>query len=295
MMARIWRPEDPGEIAIALDTLVADVHFRSDAPPRSVGHKALAVNLSDLAAMGAQPRCALVYAAHPAPSAAWEEAFSAGIEDLAERFAVRIDRRPVRRGPLLVAIEVTGTFPGSAPPLRRSGARPGDLVYVTGTLGDAAGALGGAGALAARLDRPEPRVTAGLALRGIATSAIDVSDGLCADLGHVLRASEAGATLEAARLPLSGELLAAYGRERATDLALGGGDDYELAFTVPPGREKLLAGAQLGVAVSRIGVIERGPGLRCLDPHGRPRSVPAGYEHFAPGDDSAPARSVPET
>ena len=293
MTVRTWRPEEPGAVAVALDTLVAEVHFRADAPPRSIGHKALAVNLSDLAAMGAQPRRALVHAAHPAPAPAWEEAFAAGIEELAERFAVRIDRRPVRQGPLLVAIEVAGTFPGSAPPLLRSGARPGDLVYVTGTLGDAAGALGGAGALAARLDRPEPRIAAGLALRGIATSAIDVSDGLCADLGHVLRASGAGATLEAARIPLSGELRAAYGRERATDLALGGGDDYELAFTVPPGREKLLAGAELGVAVSRIGVVERGPGVRCLDADGRPRSIPAGYEHFVAGHDPAPSRSAP--
>ncbi|MCY4452599.1 MAG: thiamine-phosphate kinase [Immundisolibacterales bacterium] len=281
MTARTWRPEDPGAVAIALDTLVADVHFRADVAPRSLGHKALAVNLSDLAAMGAQPRRALVHAAHPAPSPAWEEAFAAGIGELAERFAVRMDRRPVRTGPLLVSVEIAGTFPGSAPPLLRSGARPGDLIYVTGTLGDAAGAPGGAGGLAARLDRPEPRVAAGLALRSIATSAIDVSDGLCADLGHVLRASGAGATLEAARLPLSGELCAAFGRKQATDLALAGGDDYELAFTVPPGREKLLAGAELGVAVSRIGVVERGPGLRCLDGDGRPRSVPAGYEHFA--------------
>ena len=286
MTLRRWRPEDPGTVAIALDTLVAGVHFHPDAAPRTVGHKALAVNLSDLAAMGARPREALVHVAHPAPPASaaeWERRFTSGLEALAARFGVRVSHQPVRRGPLLAAVEVIGTFPAPPPPLRRSGARPGDAIYVTGTLGDAAGALlGGAPALAARLDRPEPRVAAGLALRGIASSAIDVSDGLCADLGHVLTASGAGASLATARLPLSAALLAACGQDRAIDLALAGGDDYELAFTVPPERERRLAGASLGVPISRIGAIEREPGLRCLGLDGSPRSVPAGYEHFAP-------------
>ena len=197
-----------------------------------------------------------------------------------------------------MTVEVAGTFPGAArPPLRRSGARPGDAVYVTGTLGDAAGALAGAAALAGRLDLPEPRVAAGIALRGIATSAIDVSDGLAADLEHVLRASGAGASIEATRLPLSAALLAAFGRERATDLALAGGDDYELAFTVPPERERLLAEAPLEVPVTRIGTIERGSGLRCLGGDGRARPVPRGYEHFAIGasrDGKGDAASAPE-
>ena len=281
MTSRTWRPEDPGPVAIALDTLVAGVHFRADAAPDSIGHKALAANLSDLAAMGARPRRALAHVAHPDPSPAWEEELAAGVEGLAARFGVRVEHLEPRRGAFLVAIEVMGTFPDSRPPLRRSGARPGDRVYVTGTLGDAAGALAGAAALAGRLDRPEPRVPAGLALRGIATSAIDVSDGLCADLGHVLRASGGvGATLETARLPLSAGLLAACGRGPATELALAGGDDYELAFTVPPERERLLATAALAVPVTRIGVVEDRPGLRCLDRDGRPRPVPAGYEHF---------------
>ena len=284
MTVRTWRPEDPGLVAIALDTLVAGVHFRADASPRAIGHKALAVNLSDLAAMGARPRRALVHLAHPDPGEGWEREFAAGLDTLAARFAVRVDREATRRAPLAVAVEVAGTFPGAArPPLRRSGARPGDAVYVTGTLGDAAGALAGAAALAGRLDLPEPRVAAGMALRGIATSAIDVSDGLAADLGHVLRASGAGASIEAARLPLSAALLAAFGRERATDLALAGGDDYELAFTVPPEGERLLAGAPLEVPVTRIGAIERGSGLRCLGADGGTRPVPRGYEHFATG------------
>ncbi len=292
MTPRTWRPEDPGTVAIALDTLVAEVHFRADAPPRAIGHKALAVNLSDLAAMGARPRRALVHASHPEPSAAWEAAFAAGIEGLAERFGVRVDRGRVRKGPLMVTVEAAGTFPDARPPLRRSGARPGDAVYVTGTLGDAAGALEGAAALSGRLDLPEPRVAEGLALRGIATSAIDVSDGLCADLGHVLRASGVGASLETARLPLSEALLAARGRTRATDLALAGGDDYELVFTVAPEREPLLAAAPLEVPIARIGAVVRTRGLRCLDPDGRPRPVPAGYEHFAP-DRARPSAAGP--
>ena len=140
-------------------------------------------------------------------------------------------------------------------------------------------------------------MAAGIALRGIATSAIDVSDGLAADLEHVLRASGAGASIEAARLPLSAALLAAFGRERATDLALAGGDDYELAFTVPPERERLLAEAPLEVPVTRIGTIERGSGLRCLGADGRTRPVPRGYEHFATGagrDGKGDAVSAPE-
>ena len=362
MTPRLWRPEDPGAAAIALDTLVAGVHFRVDAAPGAVGHKALAVNLSDLAAMGARARWALVHLAHPdapgrgpapgpqpAPSAwaarpawpAWEDEFAAGLEALAARFGVRVDRAPARRGPLLATVEAAGTFPDpSRPPLRRSGARPGDAIYVTGTLGDAAGALlmrtphptgepptrdaagallvrpshrasgpgpgsspgPGSGpalapALAARLDRPEPRAAAGLALRGIASSAIDVSDGLCADLGHVLAASAVGASLDTSRLPLSPDLLAAFGRERATDLALAGGDDYELVFTVPPAHEPQLAEAPLGVPASRIGVVERGAGLRCFDRDGAPRPVPRGYEHFEPsaatGRRRVPAQGAP--
>ena len=298
MTVRTWRPEDPGPVAIALDTLVAGVHFQEEAPPRAIGHKALAVNLSDLAAMGARPRRALVHLAHPDPGAAWEDELMAGLRRLAARHRVEVDRTAPRRAPLTVTVEVAGTFPHAArPPLLRSGARPGDAVYVTGTLGDAAGALAGAADLAGRLDLPEPRVAAGVSLRGIATSAIDVSDGLAADLGHVLRASGVGASVETARLPLSPALLAAFGRERATDLALAGGDDYELAFTVPPERERLLAEAPLEVPVTRIGTIERGTGLRCLGADGMARPAPRGYEHFATGagrDGNGDVPSAPE-
>ena len=288
MTLRTWRPEDSGAVAIALDALVAGIHFQTNTPPRTIGHKALAVNLSDLAAMGARPRRALACVAHPGPPDGWEDEFAAGLGALAARCDMQVDRTALRRGPLAVTVEVAGTFPDSRPPLRRSGARPDDAIYVTGTLGDAAGALGGLAALAGRLDFPEPRVSAGLALRGIATSAIDVSDGLCADLGHVLRASGVGATLEAARLPLSAELVKALGRERATDLALAGGDDYELAFTVPPERERFLAAAPIETSIARIGVIEPRPGLRCLGPDGGARPVPRGYEHFAPGAGGRP-------
>ena len=293
MTVRTWRPEDSGAVATALDTLVGGVHFRADASPRDIGHKALAVNLSDLAAMGAQPRSALAHVSHPDPPAGWEAELAAGLEALAARFAVRLVRGPLRRGPVLVAVEAAGTFPDPRPPLLRSGARAGDSVWVTGTLGDAAAALGGAGSLGFRLDRPEPRVPAGLALRGIATSAIDISDGLCADLGHVLEASGVGATIETARLPLSPELVTACGRDRGIALALAGGDDYELAFTVPPDREPLLAGARLDVPISRIGCVERRAGLRCLDPDGRERPAPAGYEHFAAGSGPTLAGTQP--
>ncbi len=289
----------PGmEQVITTDVLVEGRHFFADCDAAAVGHKALAVNLSDLAAMGAQPAWFTLALALPQADTRWLEAFCAGLFALARRYEVALIGGDTVRGPLTVTIQAHGLLPpGQA--LRRAGARVGDRLYVTGTLGDAAlalkqrrGELALPGAerhaLQQRLDYPEPRVQAGVALRGLASSCIDVSDGLLADLGHILEASRVGACVELGRVPVS----EAYRRHLPSvhwEPALTGGDDYELCFTVPPAREAELVArrAQLGCEATRIGEIEPGPELRVLDPAGR-AYVPAGrgYDHFAPSPPS---------
>jgi thiamine-monophosphate kinase len=270
------------------------VHFPAATAPGDVGYKALAVNLSDLAAMAATPIGYSVVLATPTADPAWLAAFVAGLEGLAAELGVRPVAARRDPGPLAVTIEVYGSVPAGAA-LRRAGARPGDGVYVTGTLGDAALALAATlegrplppGALTGierRLARPAPRVAAGLALRGVASAAIDVSDGLAADLGHVLAASGVGATVELGRLPLSPTLAGALAPAEARALALTGGDDYELCFTAPPDRAARADTLPLGCPVTRIGTIEAEPGLRCRDEAGRlVQPGRAGYQHFRPG------------
>lgn len=302
-------------LVVAVDTLVAGVHFPLDTRPEDVGHKALAVNLSDLAAMGATPAACSVALSLPGPgreeetgvrpnaSSAgigeppapdWAGAFLEGLADLAHRHDVALAALHRVEAPLRVTVEVYGHVPAGAATLRR-GARPGDGVYVSGTVGDAGLALealvrgrllapGTLDTVRARLDRPEPRVTLGLALRGLASAAIDVSDGLAADLGHVLGASGVGAEIEATRLPLSAAVREAVDLPTGWRLALAGGDDYELAFTVPPQREDEveLASRATGVQVTRIGRVVDRPGLACLTPDHSPFPIPRGYEHFTP-------------
>lgn len=280
----------PGQVlAVSVDSLVAGVHFLADDPPADVGYKALAVNLSDLAAMGAEPAWATLALTLPAVDEAWLGAFAAGFAELAARFGVQLVGGDLSRGPLALTVQVHGLVP-QAEALRRSGARPGDRVCVTGTLGDAAAALtreadGADGAyLQERLRRPCPRVREGIALRALASAAIDISDGLLADLGHILECSGGGATVQASALPLSAPLRRAVAPERARRLALGGGDDYELCFTVDAQRwaEVQAVFARQGLApVSCIGTIDAEPGLRCVDAQGRMLEVDrSGYRHF---------------
>jgi thiamine-monophosphate kinase len=280
-------------LVVSVDTLTQGIHFRKSTDPEDLGHKALAVNLSDLAAMGADPRAASLVATLPEDAPEWAAAFARGFGALAERFGVRLEAVETGRGPLAVTIQIFGTVPaGNA--LRRAGARPGDRVYVTGTLGDAGVALrallgelsppeAALKALTWRLNRPEPRVREGVTLRGIANSAIDISDGLAADLGHILEASQAGATLEAGRLPLSDPVRVAVGEEEAWQAALASGDDYELCFTVPPERITALERACSAMAcrVTAIGNIDVSPGLRCRRPDGTLLAARPGYEHFS--------------
>ena len=278
------------QLVACTDTLVAGVHFPDRTAPEDIGWKALAVNLSDLAAMGAEPAWALLALTLPDADAAFVERFAEGVAELARAHGVALVGGDTTQGPLSVTVTALGFVPRDLA-LTRGGAREGDAVFVTGTLGDAAGALqlvrdhGKNGvALRARLDRPEPRIATGLALRGIASACIDVSDGLLADLGHVCAASKLGAKINAEALPVSPELVASFDAKTCRDLALSGGDDYELCFTAPSARETEIVEilARAGCGATRIGRIVAGSGIRVLDADASEIEVPrAGWEHFS--------------
>ena len=279
------------QLAACTDTLVAGVHFPHEAAPADIGWKALAVNLSDLAAMGAQPAWALLALTLPQADARFVEGFADGFAELANQHDVALVGGDTTQGPLSVTVTALGSV-SAGRALTRSGARAGDAVFVTGTLGDAAGALRllqqGAqapDALHARMARPQPRIAAGIALRGIATACIDVSDGLLADLRHVCAAGRVGAELDTDALPLSAELVASFDPATCLELALAGGDDYELCFTAPAAREQeIVAGLDAaGCGATRIGRIVAAAGVRVLDARGRALAMPrAGWEHFTP-------------
>ncbi len=286
------------ELAISADMLVSGRHFFRGADPRELGHKALAVNLSDMAAMGATPRWATLALALPSADARWVREFSRGFMRLARRFEVDLIGGDTTRGPLNICVQIMGEAPrGTA--LRRDGARSGDDIWVSGTLGDAALALAALkGRLrlkpaelahcAARLHLPTPRVALGLALRGIARSAIDISDGLLADLGHVLGGSGVAAEIEFAALPASPIMQRYLDRVAACSALLAGGDDYELCFTAPArARERIeRIGGAVRVRLTRIGRVRRQrravPRLIVRAPDGAAlRVVRRGYDHFA--------------
>lgn len=281
---------EAGELAITVDTLVSGVHFLPEVEPESLGHKALAVNLSDLAAMGAEPRWATLALTLPKVDEAWLAAFAGGLFALAARHGVEIVGGDTTCGPLSITIQAMGLVP-SGLGLRRSGARPGDLVYVSGPIG-AAGLglkirlgqtdLDDATAIA-RLERPEPQVALGQQLRGLATACIDVSDGLAADLSHVLRASGVGAGLDFERLPLTPGVSRHIADSGDWAMPLNAGDDYELCFTVPAARRDELTRrlAATGLAAFPIGRIEAEPGLRLRKDGGIIDLIPTGYEHFS--------------
>ncbi len=294
--AALLRVPKGRELVVTTDTLVAGRHFPRATAARDIGWKSLAVNLSDLAAMGAAPAWVSLALTLPRNERAWLDAFIGGFMALARRHRVALVGGDTTRGPLSITVTAHGLVPrGMA--LRRDGARAGDAIYVSGAPGDAAAGLrvarGGLAAapaaaartLRARLDRPEPRVALGLALRGVASAAIDLSDGLVQDLGHVLRASGVGAVLEVDAVPVSPALRAAVASTGARRrLQLAGGDDYELCFTVPPRREPRLAAIarRLRLPLTRIGTVLPTPGLALLDARARPaRLRRAGYDHFA--------------
>ena len=281
-------------VVVAIDTLVDGVHFPSDTPPHDIGYKALAVNLSDLAAMGASATEAVAVLSVPAHTGpAWLDSFRAGLESLAGELGVAVTAVDIAPGALSVSVEVHGRCPAGEA-LTRANARAGDRIFVSGTLGDAGGGLeialgrcaarpaASAGELEVRLRRPTPRLALGIALRGIANAAIDISDGLCQDLGHVLEASGAGALVDTRLLPLSPALVEVVGDTTARELALSAGDDYELLFTVAPDRVSRLEALEVADAMTEIGVIEPEPGLRLVGPSGSTMPAPPGYRHFSP-------------
>ena len=300
----LLQPAPGMQLAVSTDLLVEGRHFFADVDPAALGHKALAVNLSDLAAMGAEPLAFTLALALPperAQDEAWLAALAQGLFALADAHGCALVGGDTTAGPLTLCITVFGQVPAGHA-LRRDGARAGDDLWVSGTLGDARLALASlrgeidlpAQALAQarqRLERPTPRLALGTALRGIAHSAIDVSDGLAGDLGHILKASQVGAAIEAvdaSKLIASRAMLAGaegpFGLKSLLSFILTGGDDYELAFTAPPAaRAAVQAAAQRAATpVTRIGRIEAEPGLRLIDAHGRATPLAArAFDHFA--------------
>jgi len=282
------------QLAVSSDMLLEGRHFSPQDSPAGIGHKSLAVNLSDLAAMGATPRWATLSIALPAADDAWLTAFARGFFRLADLHGIELVGGDTTRGALTLSITVMGEVPpGQA--LRRDGAQPGDDIWVSGVIGSAALALAyrqgrlfmeqiDAAKVLPALYLPTPRVELGIALRGIAHSAIDISDGLLGDLGHILERSHVGATLELAALPTLPVVQAYLHEAVARDCVLAGGDDYELCFTAPTGkRAAVLAAAEsAGVAVTRIGQIHAAAGLTVRDADGQ--ALPfehTGYDHFA--------------
>jgi len=291
-------------LAVSTDTLVEGIHFPKHTPPDDLGWKALAVNLSDLAAVGAQPAWATLNLTLPRAEVRWVEAFAEGFAALAREHAIALIGGDTTQGPLSITVTVHG-FVREDAALRRSAARAGDVVCVTGTLGDAAAGLrllqGGQGRreqeqavaqtagdgqmrqLIARLNRPAPRIAQGLILAGRAHACIDVSDGLVADLRHVCHASGVGAQIDVDALPTSAALAALFDREARRALQLSGGDDYELCFTAPVANvDSLLADlARSGCAAVPVGRIVAGAGVCVHDAAGIAIEIPrAGWQHF---------------
>lgn len=273
------------ELVVTTDTLVAGCHFPAQTSARDIGWKALAVNLSDLAAMGAQPRWVTLALTLPQDDAAWLEGFCGGFAALLRASAVALVGGDTTRGPLSITVTAMGVVPAGKA-LRRSGAQIGDLVCVTGTLGDAALGLrlleqpGLPDSLRERLDRPEPRWAAGLILREFAHAAIDLSDGLAGDLSHVLKASGVGADVDVQRLPQSYAFAKLVPANERLKLQVQGGDDYELCVCLPPDQFEV-AQSRLDVPLTVIGRITPETGLRFLDGNGATIPLPShGYRHF---------------
>lgn len=300
----LLQPRPGMQLAISSDMLVEGRHFLSTVDPAALGHKALAVNLSDLAACGAQPLAFTLALALPSADAAWLEPFSQGLLALADAHGCELVGGDTTRGPLNICITVFGEVPpGQA--LLRSGARVGDDLYVSGTLGDARMALevfrgtlslpeAAFAQARQRLERPTPRVALGLALRGVASAAADISDGLLGDLGHILHASGVGAVIDTSTttnlIATCADVSCAnssFGLEKQREYVLAGGDDYELVFTAPASaRQAVQAAAALAqTPVTRIGQIEarpaQGPAIRLVDADGQHLQLAlAGFDHF---------------
>jgi len=282
-----------GHLAVTVDTLIAGVHFPDGMAPHALGHRLMAVNLSDLAAMGARPRWCTLALTLPSADELWLDGFSRGLFELADRYGVSLVGGNLTRGPLSLTLQLMGKVePRNM--LTRSGGHVGDDIYVTGTLGDSSAGImlilersaapqgSAAAALKERFYRPVPRVGAGLALGPLATAAIDVSDGLLADLDHICKASACGATIDVERVPLSAELLSMVPPQEALAHALGGGDDYELCFTAPPSRADEIEAAleAADTPVRRIGQLIAGQTVVCRRDGDPFTPAVRGFRHF---------------
>jgi thiamine-monophosphate kinase len=293
----LWQIQPGMQLAVSSDMLVEGRHFLSTVPPKRLGHKALAVNLSDLAASGAKPVAFTLALAMPRIDESWLQGFSAGLLALADLHQCELVGGDTTQGPLTICITVMGEVPPGDALLRQS-AQVGDDIYISGSVGDARLALEvmrGQLSLSApdfescrqRMEQPEPRVALGLALRGVANACIDLSDGLAGDLGHILKASQVGAVLTTDWVQDSAAISAAMQSlpfARRLDMALAGGDDYELLFTAAPEQSDAVqhAANEASVSVTCIGRITTGSGLQVLDLQGVPMSRRfASYDHFA--------------
>jgi len=287
-------PPASRELVVVTDTLVEAIHFPPRSPPASIGHRAFAVNLSDIAAMGAEPAWALLALTLPDSDETWLEEFARAAGDLCRRHGVALVGGDTTRGPLSITVTLMGIVPVGVA-LERRGGQPGDAIFVTGSPGDAAAGLAleqnrlhvadpmSAQILRDRFLFPTPRCDVGVALRGLASACIDVSDGLGGDLEKLCAASKCGAEIDAAALPVSEALVAAVGREVAREYALTGGDDYELLFTVPLARLGAMTHAvALGLGpVTRIGTLMSGNGVRVSARGGVTQFSGSGFDHFA--------------
>ncbi|ANO53050.1 thiamine-phosphate kinase [Woeseia oceani] len=280
------------QLVAVVDTSVAGVHFPSGLDPADIGYRSVAVNLSDLAAMGAKPAWMTLALTLPASEPAWLEAFANGLFVAADEHGVALVGGDTTRGSqIVVSVQLLGLLPANTG-LLRSGCQPGDGIYVSGTLGDAAAGLSliqqaaAENELTARFRRPSARVQLGQAVNGIASAGIDISDGLFADLQRIVVASGVGATIERSLLPVSAALVDFAGEESARRFALEGGDDYELCLTVPVAKDAEFrqVAAGLGVAVTRIGSADNVAGLRLTDGGRVVEYSSAGYRHFSSQD-----------
>jgi len=282
-------------LVVTVDTLVKDIHFSSDVTPEDLAHKSLVVNLSDLAAMGAAPAWVTLSLTIPEADKNWIESFSQKFAELCRYFDVQLVGGDTCRGELSVSVQAMGFVPHTSA-LKRSSAQPGDLIYVTGHIGDAGAGLAlqqeqkteysiDEQFLISRLDNPTPRLEVGIMLRNIANAAIDISDGFIQDLSHILDASDVGAVVEVGNLPVSDVMQSNYTEKQAQSFAMTAGDDYELCFTVSPENQDALDRVLSTVScpVTQVGRITASKGLQLRNKDELLQQPSLGYEHFSAG------------
>jgi thiamine-monophosphate kinase len=290
--AAVLDMSDDRELVAAVDTIVEGVHFPVDCAPEDIGYRALAVNLSDIAAMGAEPRWMTLALTLPRADESWIARFAAGLYELADKHGVALVGGDTCKGPLVISVQILGSVE-RAHWLARNRAVVGDGVYVSGVPGEAAAGLAlfqsraardaNAEHLIQRFLRPEPRIALGRGLRGIASAAMDVSDGVVADLGKLCAASRCGARIDADSLPKSSAMEALFASDQCRDFALSGGDDYELLFTVPAAKEGELASHSGSILCTRIGEIVAGGGVECFSQGRKLTLARTGFDHFGDG------------